>query len=700
MSAREQAVSDMIVADDRVSLLLDILPRALCVTAATWLGSELSRVAVYPDIGSAIVFPPYAILTTVLLLTPVRRWWVYMVAAFVGHVLTTLIGAAGPPLWFAASTEMANQLRALAAVVALRAVLQDRFAFDNLERTGAFLVIAGLLAPAVGAFAGALIVLHGRGAETFWTVWQAWLLSNTIVGITLLPLLLIAAERLRRGRNALVMRRVVEGSLLAVSVVAVSVLGLTTTTANLLKLPALYAPLTFLLWAAVRFGPAATCVSLLVVVTSAIVGVTSHWGPFATQPADDGVHTLYMFLIFTSVPCLLLSALVKEREQVLEALNVDIVERKYAQRALEESEKRTALAATSVSLGFWSWDLRTNDIWLSEHGRQLLGLRSGAPCTGDSLMSLVHVDDRQRVNEATQSAVDRRMACEGEYRIVRDGGKTRWISFKGRLEFSADIATQMIGVIIDVTERKEAELELQDRRRELAHLGRVATVGQLSGALAHELRQPLTAILSNARAAQLLLERTAPDLDEVRTILADIVSDDVRAGEVIARLRGLLKKDVSTFESVRLAEILGESIDIAHHDLVGRGVVVTRETEWSLPAVFGDRVQLQQVLINLVMNACDAMRDNPPGNRRLTVGTSCDDAGFVVAYVTDCGTGILQGDVEQVFEPFVTSKREGLGLGLAICRTIVTAHRGRLWAVNNAAGGATFFLALPPYRAT
>jgi len=559
------------------------------------------------------------------------------------------------------------------------------------------------LAPAAGALAGAAIMVSSTtafGPESFWRIWEAWFLSNGVTGVTLLPFLLIAACRGSEWWRPPSVRRIVESSLLACAVVVVSVLVLSTNR-HLIGFPTrLYAPLPFLLWAAIRFGPRATCASLLVVVTSAVVGVMNHRGPFATPAGDDGVLSLYMFLAFTSVPCVLLASLVKEHEGVLNELHTDVEARKHAQRAWEEAEKRMAVAATSASLGFWACSLPPKCFWLSDHAKRVLGLRGSGEPTREQLVSLLHTDDRERAIEQVKTALDQHMACEAEFRIVRDDGELRWVTVKGRPECPGDVATQMVGVVIDVTERKHAELELLDRRRELAHLGRVATVGQLSGALAHELRQPLTAILFNARAAQHLLESETPDLVELRAIVSDIAEDDTRAGEVIARLRRLLKKDGSTFAPLHLNQVVADSLDIAHHDLMARGITVTRELEWTLPPIHGDRVELQQVMVNLVMNACDAMRTSSPSERRLQVGTSCDDAGFVVAYVTDHGTGIVQRDVEQVFEPFVTSKHEGLGLGLAICRTIVTAHRGRLWATNNPDGGATFYLALPPCAAS
>ena len=792
---------------------------ALGVCIATWLGSEFGNVVRFPDTGAAILFPPYAVLAAALMLTPRRQWWIYLLASFVGHMRGGLL-LFTPDAAIAASTEVANATRALVGAEAWRRVRRGAPRFDTLDGTAIFLLIAGVVAPIAGATVGAaVVVLHGRagvGANAYWRVWGAWFLSNAIIGVTLLPLLLVAAHKARRWPRRLPLARQAEIALLAVGLVIVSAIALVGGGRSAAGLPMrLYAPLPFLLWAATRFGPGATSASVLVVAGSAIVGVFNGWGPFASSPTDDGVLSLYLFLGAVSLPCLLLAALVKEREQVLAALSegqqryrlatdagavgvwdwtlqtgelyvdpnmkaaigygddeirnhiddwtrhvhrddvghalsavesyvagrtpaieveyrmvhrdgstrwfmtrgvavrgtdnrpirligtsTDVTERRCAQEAVREGEERMALAATSANLGFWSWNRETNAIWISEHGKRLCGLPLADQPTWDDLAACVHVQDRDDVREACAAVVEGRAPAKKEFRIVRHDGETRWVSVRGRFELQGSGSPIHMGVVVDVTERKLAELELHERRRELAHLSRVATLGQLSGALAHELRQPLTAILSNAQTAQRLLAKRRPDLEEVRAILNDIENDDARAGEMIRRLRALLKKGEASFEPLHLGTVVQDALDIAHADVIARSVVVVKEIERKLPRVYGDRVELQQVMVNLIMNACEAMADKPRSERRLTVGTSCDESGFVVAYVVDRGTGIQEQPLEDVFQPFVTSKRDGLGLGLAICRTIAATHHGRLWATNNDGGGATFTLALPPYTAS
>ena len=252
----------------------------------------------------------------------------------------------------------------------------------------------------------------------------------------------------------------------------------------------------------------------------------------------------------------------------------------------------------------------------------------------------------------------------------------------------------LITMVRDITERRRAEQEVATQRRQLAHLSRVALVGELSGALAHELNQPLAAILANARAARRMLDPGRFDAAELRSILDDIVADDRRAADVIRRVRALIRRDEAELQQVMLNELVGDVLDLAHSDLVERMVNVTTHLSKDLPEIQADMVQLQQVVLNLIVNASDAMSNIPPADRRLTI-TTANEGEVVHLSVSDCGTGITSEAVDAVFEPFVTSKENGLGLGLTICRSIVDAHGGRLWANNNDGPGATFHMVLP-----
>ena len=246
-------------------------------------------------------------------------------------------------------------------------------------------------------------------------------------------------------------------------------------------------------------------------------------------------------------------------------------------------------------------------------------------------------------------------------------------------------------VVIDRTER----YELQRNRQELAHLTRVSTLGELAGSLAHELNQPLTAILSNVQAAQRFMTTQSVNLTEVREILQDIVADNHRASEVIRKIRALVKKSELEAAPLSLLSVVGDVALLVHSDAIVRGIRVLLRISPELPPVHGDRVQVQQVVLNLLLNAFDALESRSSLDRVVVVEATHDSAGMVRVAVRDRGMGLDHDKLDKLFMPFFTSKREGLGLGLSISRSIVEMHGGRIWAENNKDQGATFYFTLP-----
>jgi two-component system sensor kinase FixL len=250
-------------------------------------------------------------------------------------------------------------------------------------------------------------------------------------------------------------------------------------------------------------------------------------------------------------------------------------------------------------------------------------------------------------------------------------------------------------VFANALARTQGEREMRRLRGELAHIGRVSAMGELTASLAHELNQPLTAILNNAFVAQSLLGAKVVDLAEVRTILTEIVADDERAAHVIQRVRLLLKKGDLEYVPLDLNEIVDEVARLVTTDTAARNMAMQIAVAPGLPQVRGDRVQLQQVLLNLVLNGLDAMQVCATGDRALVIRTFRHSDALVGVAVQDSGSGIAAEHADHIFEPLYTTKSEGTGMGLAIARTIVGAHGGRLTARNNADGGATFQFTLP-----
>ena len=372
---------------------------------------------------------------------------------------------------------------------------------------------------------------------------------------------------------------------------------------------------------------------------------------------------------------------------------------------LRESEARMTLAAEAAGFGVWMWSIARNQIWGSERWLRLFGFAPDATVTFENIMQRIHPEDREGVERAVRHALEDRIDYVGEYRVVLPDHTQRWVVARGRVyPDTQGKPVRMMGATTDITARKQAEENAQRQHEELAHLSRVTTVSELSGSLAHELNQPLAIILTNAQAAQRLLAQQPPDLAEAREILADIVSEDQRAGQVIQRLRSLLKHGETSLQPLTVNALVEEVLQLSRNSLIGHGITVHRSLAPNVPQVQGDHIQLQQVLLNLILNACDAMSANPTAARHLTVATAHRD-GAVRISLSDTGCG-LPPDVERIFEPFYTTKKHGLGLGLPICRSIVTAHKGRLWAeaqatagappaTTTASGGATFHLELP-----
>jgi len=275
-------------------------------------------------------------------------------------------------------------------------------------------------------------------------------------------------------------------------------------------------------------------------------------------------------------------------------------------------------------------------------------------------------------------------------------GEVRWLQTVKRPILDKDgSANQVLGASTDITLRKQAESELQHNRQELAHVTRISTMGELAASLAHELNQPLTAILSNAQAAQRFMAANPADLEEVREILKDIVQDDSRASEVIQRMRALVKKEEVAFVPLDLGEVIRDVARLVQSDAGLLNVDVALELNFGLPLVRGDRVQLQQVVLNLMLNAFDAMKDCLVNERQVVLQAEQDGARMTKVTVRDRGPGVRGDKLEKIFQPFYTTKRDGLGMGLSISRSIIEDHGGRLWAENNPDRGATFCFTLP-----
>jgi PAS domain S-box-containing protein len=422
-------------------------------------------------------------------------------------------------------------------------------------------------------------------------------------------------------------------------------------------------------------------------------GLRSCW----SSPVLDGAReVMAIFALYHRVPSV---PTPEEMELVSRATHLIRIalERDRATVALQHSEERYRALVTHIPAVTWLADDQGGTIFVSANAAQVTGFAAEELTAAgkEGWFARVHPDDVATVRERYAALEFKREPFDFEYRMRHRNGAWIWIHDCGISRYEQGGIAYFAGVIIDITARKHAELEVQQQRQLLTHLTRVATLGELSGALAHELNQPLTSILSNAQAALRFLAREPLDVAELRDILQDIVDEDRRAGEVIRRLRALLRKGETPRQALDVNDVTSDVLRLARSELIGHGVTVTVQLTPGLPMVRGDRVALQQVLLNLIVNACDAMRLDEPLQRQLAVTTTLDGEGAVRVAIADRGAGIPADGMERVFEPFFTTKENGLGLGLVICRSIVAAHGGRLGASNNADRGATFWFTLP-----
>lgn len=367
-----------------------------------------------------------------------------------------------------------------------------------------------------------------------------------------------------------------------------------------------------------------------------------------------------------------------------------------SETGLHESEERMRLAIEAAGFGVLVRDFGQNKMWGSDRWRALFGFSETETLDFDSVIQRIHPDDRDPLHLLLDRARSGYGVYDAEFRVVLPSGEMRWISARGRVEFDpAGKPAFARSVSHDLTGQKEAEKEAQRLRRDIAHVDRVSIMGQLASALAHEINQPLGAILRNAEAAELFMQDQSPDLDEIRAILADIRKDDQRAGDVIDRMRTLLKRRDLDKKPLDVGELIAEVAALIRTDAAARHVTLDLAVAEDLPPVFGDAVHLQQVLLNLIVNGMDAVDEANTGDKCVKLTAAFDAPKTVGITVSDSGSGIPVDKLDQIFDPFFTTKANGMGMGLPICRTIIAAHNGRLWVENRSEGGASFRFTLP-----
>jgi PAS domain S-box-containing protein len=618
---------------------------------------------------------PDSILLCALLRTRPKFWWIFLLVPLPIRLFSYL--AYAEPTWFLLGSYGVDSAKGLIAALALRRVLANPIRLETVRDFAWFGLIAVLLVPAASAFAGA--ALRSLKGADYWLSWEQWFMGDAVAQLVATPAILhwVFSKPWEMKRPAL--SRIVEAVLLA-SAIIVTNYWVFSFGSQIPHLAAsrYYLPIPFLFWAALRFGMVGASAAVTVITAFAVRSAFSGSGPFLGEGPEAMALTLQNFLLLRAVPLYLVATSIEQRQG--------------AERALRESESRFRAMANAAPVLLWMTDPDRkseffNQGWLDFTGRSL------EEETADGWIGGIHQDDLEHCARVFHSACDARQPFELEYRLHHRSGEYRWIMDIGVPRYApSGEFVGYIGSAVDISERKHAE----DANRVLAHIQRLAIMGELTAAIAHEVRQPLSAIRTNADTAGLLLASADPPLEAVREILVSIQNDDLRANEVLSRIRDFLRKREPETIEIDMNSLVRDGFRFVAGEALRRRVEIRLELAHGLPPVFGDRIQLQQVLLNLIVNGMDAMEQIPMADRRLTLRTLRRGDDAVDMSVVDRGKGIAPGDLPHLFDTFFTTRSEGMGLGLSIAWSIVVAHHGRIWAENNEGGaGAIFHVSLP-----
>jgi PAS domain S-box-containing protein len=376
----------------------------------------------------------------------------------------------------------------------------------------------------------------------------------------------------------------------------------------------------------------------------------------------------------------------------------DITERRAAEDALRQSETYLAEAQRLSRTGSFGWRVATGEIVWSEETFRIFGYDKAPSVTISTVVQRIHPDDRAGAQQTIDRASGDGKDFDHGYRLLMPDGSIKYVHATAHAVTDASGGIEFVGAVTDITARKRAEEKLHEAQAELAHVTRVTALGELAASIAHEVNQPLAAVVANAAASLRWLDRETPDLKEVRSALQSIVDDGNRAGEVIQRVRALVNKTADQAMPLDINQVVNEVITLLQRELYSQQMSLRMELAPDLGLVLGDRIQLQQVILNLVINGIEAMQSVTNRPRELIIRTHREQADQILVTVKDCGVGLTAETADGLFDAFFTTKPGGMGMGLSICRSIVESHRGRLSACCNVGPGATFQFSLPLHR--
>ena len=653
---------------------------AVTMAIAYYLGVKVGLVLTAATSPVSVLWPPNALLFGALLLAPTRWWWILLAAAFPAHVLAEV--EAGLPIVMVLAWFASNVSEALIGASLVRWLAGGRKIRLDTVRSVAGFVGAAVVASVLSSFLDAAFVRLNEWAPTgYWTLWWSRVWSNVLATLTFTSVMVVWTRgriaRLRGASHA----RLMEAAVLLAGLVTVSVVafGVGRIVPEQTARSLLYLPVPFLMWAAVRFGPALACSSFAVVTFLVIWGTADGRGPFGSALAPEDALPIQLFLVTLAIPQMLLAAVIEERRRT--------------ERRLAASEELFATAfhdspdAIAICSAADGTIIQVNRRWLDLLRYER---REAEPISLAPLGSHLEPADRERLAALVREGAELR---DVEVLLRDCSGKTR-----NALVAMSALRLQgrdcLLYVVRDITQQRLAELDAREQRDHVAHLSRVASLSDLSTTLAHELNQPLSAILNYAQAALRFVSYPPHDMTQIRVVLDEIVAADRRASTLIRNLRRMMKKGGPQFAALDLNRLVEDVRGFVRGEFAQREVQASFNLAPDLPPVQGDAIQLQQLVLNLVSNACDAMAaiDAP---RRLSVATLAGRGGGVQLLVADEGPGIPAGHSDRIFEPFFTTKEDGLGMGLSICRQIALAHGGTLHAEPNGERGTCFRLVLP-----
>jgi len=655
------------------------------------------------------VWPAYGVALAAILYYGPRMWPAIVASAFVVALQSDVSAIT------AAGQAIGATLGALAGGVLLKRVGFERSMSRLHDALG--LIVIGAWASAIVSASLGVAVLYATGVQAYSGIGSAWLVYwlGDSTGVLLITPLALTAPALLTAVNS--DARLAEFFALILLLVGACLLIFSDLTVLPVRLHVLaFAVLPFIIWAAIRFGVSGVSVTALLVAAIATVETALGAGPFAQNTTFINAVLLDVFFAVLSVSGLMMAALITERERaeaererlireqaaVEERLRL-ATERERAAAALRESEDKLRLILDSAAEGIFGIDLDGRCTFCNQACVRALGYERGDALIGHDMHALIHHSRADgtalpasecRIREVLRTG--RGVHADDEVLWKADGTSfpAEWWSYPQWK--SGKVVGAVVG-FSDITQRKHAEDKASMLQDELTHLNRVGMLSALTGALAHEINQPLAAVRINTEAAQLLLSACPSSIGELRDTLNDIQSDNRRAGDVLQRVRALLKKEATLFEEVEINSTVSDVVKLVQGSAAKRGILIEIELEPQSQPVWGDRVQVQQVVLNLLMNACDAVEGNERPLRRVNLKTIARNGGMAVE-VLDRGPGMSDAELERTFEPFYTTKHDGMGLGLSICRAIVAAHGGTLEASRNPEGGMTFVVSFPRQR--